>query len=305
MNSYLQRLLDRTAPSTQVGASVLPAGLSHSPVSLSDQRLNDPGFTDRYAPPAGSREQFDDAKPTLPRPTARRAPQRSTAETTTPEPAPTRPEPVPPQIAETLQEISVPETPRQSLQHPRPAGLVEVSDLILPEPEPATERMEPVPTPPPTAQLASTEVQTEPNDPPVAQPQEYITPIKTPLEFAEVTPSPPRPQTEPVPRAAAAGLTVPQEAPNDSAAAAPRPAVEAMPAPVDVPALPDLPLPTPRRPEPAAVPPPVVQAVQEPPKHSPPAETRRNRPMTATEASIIGQLTPRRRALTIFGLRRR
>lgn len=304
MNSYLQRLLDRTAPLTQPGASVLPAGLSHSPVSLSDQRLNDPGFTDRYAPPADNREQFDAATPQPPRATTRLAPQRPTAESAPLEPAPARTESALPQIAETSQETPVTEAALPP-QHPRPTGLVEISDLILPEHEPAAEGNEPAPLPPPPVKPPPTQMQSEPTEPPLAQPQENSAPTQAAVEFAEITPSPPRPETEQLRMATAPYLPTPLKAPKDSSASEPRSPVEAMPAQVDVPALPDLPLPAQREPEPAPVPPPVVQALQEPPTQSPHDETRSNRPMTAAEASIIGQLTPRRRALTIFGLRRR
>lgn len=311
MSGYLQRLLDRTAPATQLGADVLPTGLSHSPVSLSDQRLNDPDFADRYAPPADGQESFDGARSEPPRRAPRRAPQRPAAETTTPEPTTTRPEPALQQIVEPSRETPVTEAAWPPLQHPRPAGLVEPSDLVLPEPEPAAERDElapaTAPAPPQPVQPAPTQVQTEPTDPPLAQPRKVSAPTQAPVELAEVTPSPPRPEAEPVRVRVAPtpDLPAPQATPNDSSAPEPRAPVEAMPTPLEISALPDLPLPAPRQPEPTPAPAPVVQAVQEPPKHSPSADTRRIRPMTATAASIIGQLTPRRRALTIFGLRRR
>lgn len=311
MNTYLQRLLDRTTPSMQTGASLLPAGLSHSPISLSDQRLNDPGFTDRYTSSPNGSEQFENTTPKPPQPTQRQLPQQSSAEAAPPEPAPpqtaehSQPGSEPPaqQIVETSQQTPVIEAAMPSAKHPWPTGLVEKSELILPEPEsvePAPKRDEPTSSPP--LDSVPTRMQTEPAEATLAKPQEIRAPKQTPVEFSEVTPAPLRPKTEPV---TAPDLPGPRQTSGNFFATEPQPLVEAMPAPVEVPALPDLPLPPQHQPGPAPVPPPLVQVAQQPSNDIPLAEARRPRPMTANGASIIGQLTPRRRALTIFGLRRR
>lgn len=221
---------------------------------------------------------------------------------------------VPPQISKPTQEIPATEVAQPPMQHPLPTGYVDAADLVLPEPEAALEQNE---TASPPAHARPSELLTGPSEtvelvepveqtePPIPQPQQDSKLPNSAPDFTEATPSPPRPAIESPPQTSAPELTSPEEPINTSIESEPRRPAEVMPPPVDIPTLADLPQPSPHQTEPVSAPTPVVQAVPEPPKNALPKEPRSVRPMTAASASIIGELTPRRRALSLFGLRRR
>ena len=140
MNNYLQRLIDRAAPTLSAGAGVFPAGLSQSPISLSDQRANDPDFTERYTPGTEAREQFGELTAESPGSISRRSPQQPDADTLPSEAARIRVDSAPPQITMPMQELPTTEIASPSLQHPRPTGHVDTADLVLPESEAASSR---------------------------------------------------------------------------------------------------------------------------------------------------------------------
>jgi len=317
MSTYLQRLLDRVAP-TLPSASVQPAGISHSPVNLSDQRLNQ-DFTEHSTPVTNSHEPLADTSPSPVHPAPQQTPQQPIAKAEQSE-ATTLPDLAPTQITETVPETLVTETqqPMTEPQYPRPVGFVDSADLVLPDPEPALENNQAVPAPTLPKQPEPLVLQTEPaklTSEPMAQPeptkpsipltQKNSVPTHTPVEFAEAAPLPPQPRAESIPAAPAPDLASQEQPASALPKVEPPATVEALPPRINVPPLPELPVSAPRQQKPKLPPEAKAKTEQVPPIQSPSVDTRHNRPMTAASASIIGQLSSRRRALSIFGLRRR
>jgi len=314
MNNYLQRLLDRAAPTPPVAAGVLPAGLSQSPISLSDQRTNDPDFNERYTPASEARESFSELASEAPREVSHRQRPQTDFDVSATEPSQTGVESTPPQIIRPPQEPSTSEVDRLSIPHPRPTGFVDATDLVLPEPEVSTE---PQPATRPLAKNELANTDSEP-DKTIEAPEPAIStevsrphgqtenePDKSTADVSKLTTSPLQPVTElPLP-AIEADKTARLEPILSAVDTETRQPTEVMPPPLEVPSLPEAATPATQQTQTESSPPPVVQAVPEPSTDNAAVETRSNRPMTAASASIIGDLTPRRRALTLFGLRRR
>ena len=333
MSNYLQRLLDRSTPTTPVSlgvqSTVQPTGQSHSPISLSDQRLNDPGFADSFV--GGFADSFTDqhVEPTY-------GNERSSKSAT--EPTAHAPRKRPPmysgiplesktharpgsmvdridsvesatpitdrekrQEVGTSGEVPITETnkPPQSLI--RPVGYIDDSDLVLPESESATTN-DALPTPPRPQEATKAQLLSD-----VVEERSVITQnIKevknTPLEPKQIKPQ--QAHTDSTLLAVKSEtLTTVEEATRPTQSEI-HPVVEAVPPLAVAPAVPDSPRPAPHQPQ-TPPKPQAVQEVQNPPAQAESSKKKPSRPMTAAEASIIGPFTPRRRALTIFGLRRR
>lgn len=322
MSGYLQRLLDRAPPSAapaatgliSTPASVLPAGPSLSPVALADQRLNDPSLLDQLGlPPVAETGFGESTEQAANAPTAISAPTRTHTHPPaphTPEPAlQVTPEPAAPQPAEpprsTIESEARP-APRRIRQDP---SEIDAFDLLPPEtkspPAQAQEVAEPTPvdavfSPPVSA--ARTEVPESPADAiSRAQPERAEPGPAQHAHAPQIEAEPPRPQTMPAADTKAQAPTATQ--PADAQIIEIEPPPQRQPAPLP-PAL-ETHAPAPehaketkpekapkREPEPSP---------REPEKSASP----RSAPRTAAAASIIGPLSQRPRALTLFGLRRR
>lgn len=319
MSGYLQRLLDRAAPAPATAPGALPAGLSQSPVSLSDQRLNDPGFADRFEPSSGSDAGFAVASGT-------EAPARAPGRTRARPPAPDVPTlamdrgphlaPPAAPVQTAAPPVPAPSEPAPALPpFPHPISHIAPDDLVLPDPVtdagdgPVQANPTPVPERP-AAAATPTRAEAAPTDPTSLEPASTATPPASDAlgTMPEVTPFPPRPRADPT---GADPAPEPVPAPNAQLETGPqlvkpRVPAEVTPPPVVAPALPDPPVVAPRQPVPASARQPVKIDEAEPrAEASAPSSERRNRPMTAADASIVGPLTPRRRTVTLFGLRRR
>lgn len=314
MNNYLQRLLDRAAPTPSAATGVLPAGLSQSPISLSDQRTNDPDFADRYNPLSESRESFSELASEAPRGVSRRQRPRPDFNTLETESRPTETESAPPQINSPTPQPPTSTVEPPSITHPRPTGFVDATDLVLPEPEVASE---PEPAMRPVSNNKPENTHSEPDktiealepDTPTDDPRPHRRtenePDESTPEITELTTSPSQPVTELPPPVIEADPTPRSEPILSAVETETRQPTEVIPPPLEIPSLPDIAKPAAHQTQSEPSPAPVVQAVPEPSADNAAMETRSNRPMTAASASIIGELTPRRRALTLFGLRRR
>lgn len=313
MSSYLQRLLDRAAPVAPLAPSALPAGLSQSPISLSDQRLADPEFAGQFSP-----ESADEAGPTADLPAAARpqdaasvAPAPKSVEQPKPFARSITPDPTPRAAEKPFTPEPVVDGARIEVQHPQPVGQISADDLVLPDPKDeaadiisATSPQPSAPAEPPAPRIEQSGpvlVDPAPTNIPDAADQLVQTDINTPSEA-----HPPRPAPIAAPEIPAPALTTPPIEAKAPASAVETGPVEIMPPPVVVPALPDTPPVEVRQPDrsptAAAQRPKQDETAQPPTAPTPP---RQNRPTTARAASIIGPLTPRRQALTLFGLRRR
>lgn len=319
MSNYLQRLLDRTTTTTPVPISVgvQPTGPSHSPISLSDQRLNDPDFVDRYGLPSDGLARFSESDPGQQRPTRHVQPRTHTDNRSFESSnAQSRLGPASPKLdsAPALKPVTQqrretdpqePVTNSNKAEAPilvRPIGFVDETDLVLPEPE-STSDNNVVPSPPRPHEPG---LKPDTNDLAEEQspPQQSSTPNRVPIELNERE-LPMHPAVKPVSVSPEAELQVTEIPPSVTTASEVRPAVEALPPPIEVPAvpIPNPPISAPRPLEPVSKPPP--QSLQQPQVQPEAEKPKRTRPMTAADASIIGPFTPRRRALTLFGLRRR
>ena len=335
MSGYLQRLLDRAAVGAPVAPAFAgargarPAGLSQSPIAAMDQRLGDPGFADRDAGEAGSEAAPAEADTPVRAERTEAVVGRSRPETPGDPIAlrdraePQAREPVQPILdpVEVEQESPAVAAPQSVPEHPMPIGQVFGDDLVLPE------QQNPVAEP-----VAETTDQSQTATPDTGAFVEPVTPSETttPL-IAEFAPENPATRAPDVPTAVPEApfadtpdpIHVAQESPQalfrldhqvEPPKASPQPTENPEPAPVQLaepPELivPDLPAPAPL-PEPPAqtAPPAPAPASPAPPQPMPEpatAQPRANRPMTAADASIIGPLPTRRRALTLFGNRRR
>ena len=333
MSGYLQRLLDRAAmaPVAPVVAGTqdaLPAGLSQSPVAAMDQRLSDPDFADREAGEFGEPrdvEQPDVANIGGVAQQIREAPQPVDAQA-----------PQQMQMAEAAERIDAPRRgqtrePEQqpvpkadpidvSAEHPLPVGQVQSEDLVLPdeppkdaihsadppEPKPA----KPVEHAPPQAVAVEANEATADNhaiaEPPSAKSQPDTTrPERTPIEVPQADiidrAVEPAPINRPDPVADTPLVTA-----ETAQTQTPAPVQLAEPPKIVVPPLPEAaPQPQPVQSTAPASTPNSIEKPADPVAPPAPPSARTNRPMTAADASIIGPLPQRRRALTLFGNRRR
>ena len=300
--AYLQRLFDRAA--APAAPLVTPGGPSRSPVAEADQRLNEPGLAEQFSfapqPDVRPLESFDEAigetGPPSPRPpsTAPQTPARSRS-------SPEAPPPVTPPLVRDRGEPA--DRPLQPAPFD-PVGMVAPDEFVPPEaagPRPASAA-----SPAPPERGASPEAAAAP-------PAERVVEVRT-IETTAPPPSELRADVPAVARAEPAEVV--DRPPSAAAEPAPWPEPPQLQRPVMV---------TPPRPESRPVPPAEPDA-------APAAETRAaepsarlretvreviraeaaaqqkpapRRPMTAAEASLIGQLTPEPRARTLFGLRRR
>ncbi|WP_395788805.1 hypothetical protein [Aquimonas sp.] len=314
MSAYLQRLFDRAAPMAAPSLpSAVPAGPSLSPVALSDQRLNDPARAAQFDAATGFDSSLDASGTTseLP-PTGVDAglpatPHVQSPEQARPQSAAVRSESaLPAPVADAARVAADPIAPTQA-PGLRPGVLdIEPGDLLLPEPPEAAEpvQTEP-PAPVPRAVPATPDHDGARAAPAAAEHSERAPLAPKPLPRRSPPPAPSveaRPLPLAVPRTEVAITTV---TPTAQADAVQRPLQQAMPPPLQMPALPA----TEPSPEAPAAPSATPAARREPPTAAPqpPAESPppRVRPLSANEASVIGPLTPRQRALTLFGLRRR
>jgi hypothetical protein len=314
MSAYLQRLFDRAAPMAAPSLpGALPAGPSLSPVALSDQRLNDPARAAQFDATPGFDSSMDATGPIsdLP-PTGADAglPATTQAQSTQqarPQPATTPSEiALPRPVADAARVAAEPVAPTHAPRL-RPGVLdIEPGDLLLPEPPTAAEPVQAEPAMPVPRAAPATPAHDATPAAPVAADHSERPPLAPP---PRPLPSPPpapaveaRPLPLALPRAEVAITTV---TPTARADAVQPPLQEAMPPPLRVPALPA----TEPSPEATAAPSAAPAARREAPATTPqpPAESPppRIRPMSANEASVIGPLAPRQRALTLFGLRRR
>jgi hypothetical protein len=311
VSGYLQRLFDRAAavPSQPVA---LPGGPSLSPVAEADQRLNDPALAGRFdlaAPFADDTgtpeaEAFASSGGTG----ARAAPSAAIAPAP-PSRTPSEPLAPPPAAAPADTALRPPASPEQAPSRPawRPPAVGDVApeDWVV-EPEPTTAPLTRRPLP------AAAPEPPPPPSRPSAQPAATAEPPSTGAEPSRVAaaspaaPITPRPPVEPARRDAPAGREPRLEAYERIVERRETETTTTWVEPASPPPLPPL------LPERETMPPPpqapqVVErtVVTSPPAAASPEPAARLRPLTANEASLIGPLAKRRRALTLFGLRRR
>lgn len=332
--TYLQRLIDRTAPLRPQPPLAEPSGRSVSPVAIADQRLNDPRFAEDSSFYSGgfAEEDFDDTAFELSTPPSTVTDvDRSVAGRDIAKPPETRLDAIPKGDA-SLATLGDP-----SAMSAMSVGRVLEEDFVPPEPVEVAPSPEPQVAPAvvvPPVQAESTPIVQQESIPPPRQGD--VVPPRRAMHDTDVVPkrdvpdapgkpraavSDPLPmarteaamkaaaaESQPIEPVAPAPLAVPLEGPaekrRDGEELAP---VEAIP--VVRPSFPE-PRPTLRDVEAFAAPPspastPLPEAVKKTAPERPSAPPRQPRPMTAAEASIIGPLARRPRALTLFGLRRR
>lgn len=327
MTGYLQRLLDRTAaavtPITPIAPSNLRSPTSFTPPVAPEVVDADPSFgVDQPEPPLTPARQDAPGATNSDRPSARPPPSfdrsfitERVIEHHIPEQQATeiqRPTPI---------QHSDPQPPRAIAPTgvaPPPVGFIAESDLVLPEDDdvntvsapqhPNQEHPNPAP-PTRTGEPDTVEPSIPPTLPPLARPtrEELIEPQPAQTESLGGRPQEPQLETaKDMPFAAPEhALDRVIEPASAHAQAAPEPVapppiiLPEMPAPLETArAKEDAPPPSAIRPADAPTPPtPVPEAA--------PSAPRPTRPMTAAEASVIGPLPDRRRALTYFGMRRR
>jgi hypothetical protein len=281
--AYLQRLLDRAAALPAAPArQVMPAGATLSPVAAADQRLHDPALAAQFGflpgdADAAAAGEFSGAE--MGAAPVQAVPFRADSRAA--------PAGQPPDVA-------APSRPAARPASPPPVGHVFAADFLPTEdaaPAPAT----PVPSPAATAQDVRPPAPLSPTST-AAVPAVTLTTVGLPPVVRE-TVSEGTPAREPAP------VAWPQAPRWETRPLEP---VPAMPAPGEMrpiaPAPPPLPAPyaAPARASPVPVRP---EAQPIPPAPEPPRGN--TRPAMAAEASIIGPLSPRPRAVTLFGLRRR
>ncbi|SCX79601.1 hypothetical protein [Nitrosospira sp. Nsp13] len=340
MTGYLQRLFDRTVPASTSLAQVVPAGISLSPVADADQRLNDPAIAGQFGfiTLAEQAEESTVAEELLsPYPLRSQflppSYQSSVKEPSTATSA---------QVAAASTSAAVPleminfTPPFMSSISPEDLLLPDVSDSTTPLPSepprfPKSEGVEPPPLRPHFPELQARRLVSEPIqkvsvalDPATAAPViEPTRPIPA-IQVADPVPSVANREQIKKPAKKPAGLSW-----NVALTSELRNPTELMPPPVSMP-----PLPGSMEPDtnalsssqpikaaekaarqsrrPTALPiseasrSPLSDTATEIFRSSVTDEARRSpRPMTAAAASVIGPLAPRRRAVTLFGLRRR
>ena len=331
MSGYLQRLLDRAAigaaPTLALsgGRDALPSALSQSPLAAADQRFGDPGFADRDA---GEGEDWGAPVQTdAPMQTARSdssVEQPVAKDPVEPvafrDPVETVPvaDPATTQAAAPIEQAPEVAEPTLATVHPMPVGHVSTEDLVLPEPPEAA-----LPVPGDTTEVEQTKdsgnrSEVQPVIPPEPELRADFVTQQTETPDAPVTPAVAEATVADMPKALPAEQGPPQELfrldPQVEPPTTPEP-TQSQPDPIQIAeppklVVPDLPEPDPApapAPQTATTPPPPQPAntASEPAPAPTPTQPRNNRPMTAAEASIIGPLPTRRRALTLFGNRRR
>lgn len=321
MSDYLQRLLDRAAGTT---TTITPAGLSGSPLVLHDQRLNDPQFSEGLAPAADNPAWTDvfalaepitassPALPTGPPGQLRPKPAHDGPAGEPPNPRPLHsPTPAEAQTIARLAPEHLPAEPLHLSSHPSPIGRISALDLVRPE-QPATPQATAPPAstaavetpgPKPTLTALSPGLASSQHPDPAAPVSSQRPRVRPPME--RLVPADRSPERNG--QAQAPVATPGTSTPLGTAAGAARRLGDIVPPEPLVPALPEPAVPLERsqvRALTADAPQPDVRQTQ--PVSVQAAETQRPRlPLTAAEASLIGPLTARPRARTIFGLRRR
>lgn len=332
-SGYLQRLLDRpllvgrpssVAPSSRsTVADVVPSGPSASPIAQSDQRLNDPNL----AAQLGFRA-FEglDGSPELPLVEPDEVPRRQRPHQpplTSIAPFPAMFQARPPSHAEhpglwagwsattSPPAVDAPKGRRlpAPLSQPRPAGIPAVPvpeasragalpvagapEAALPAPAPVSEPERPWSRRPVTVETRTVEGGVLRGVPQIS---EVIAGAPSPIP-APAEPAPAPLASAPIPVAGAEPSPPPSDGVSDGATAL-------FALSVDPP--PPAPFPPGPQPERGAAPEPAAAPRRVPSESKPETGGRRpTRPMTATEASIIGPLAPHRRSVTVLGTRRR
>lgn len=325
MSGYLQRLVERAAPRPPPAApgltETVPAGAVTSPLAALDQRLHDPALAAALLSPfaASAAEEGPDAgredvawRPQpppalfpgkLPRSAEVRAepPARVAAAASPPAPPAHNGEDMAPRRegSATFFERIVERSRHPAFQEP--AASVGTRDAVVPPPPPRAVPPSPQLRPDPAAERGA--------PPPAARPLE----VEAKPAAPRPQPSEPRSTGEPVPASPLPpAVSSPVLPARQDSAPAPQPAmvIDVQPPPLPPPA----PLPPTRS---AAAPAPAAprKEVQASPRRTG-EETRRSEPLrderraprppvSAEAVSLIGPLARRRRATTLFGLRRR
>jgi WAS/WASL-interacting protein len=312
VSGYLQRLFDRSAATLPSQPVALPGGPSLSPVAEADQRLNDPALAGRFDLQTSFADEADapEAEPfAISAGTGNRATASPAVTPIPPPPTPSEP-PMPRPVAtpvdpgSTLPAPSV-QAPPRSAWRPPTVGDVAPEDWVI-EPEPAANPLPrsqqpeaaPEPPPPPSRPTAHRAATAEAHSAGAEPSRAAAPPPEAPVSLRPlVEPS----RNEPSP--------VTARAPEPTDRVLVRRETETTTMWVEPASSPPLPPLLPER-ETMPSPPPAPQVVERtvvtsPPAAASPEPAARLRPLTANEASLIGPLSKRRRALTLFGLRRR
>jgi hypothetical protein len=332
-DGYLQRLFDRVAAHNSPTPPVVPSGVSTSPMAMADQRLNDPDLAGDFSFGStaldGLQEGLSEPVPAswplvMARPLSREALTQTLDQSESPsvadDAAPGRAA-LPPPAADQPPDFTIPGV-----------GQVFESDFVQPEIEEASPE-------PASPAVATPALQAKPPESPLPPPAPVDEPVPPSIpaidysavepQLADAVPAPElssdgdQPSYEPghrLPESSDMGLPEAvvverkrgvESLPVEPAVVQPvtanesQPAVEVLPPPIilePLPAINEAPAPVPEPPASTQTTTVVEKEVEPQPVPAPPRQVR---PMTASEASVIGPLRRRPRAVTLFGVRRR
>ena len=329
---YIQRLFDHVAVYRPQVSQIVPAGASTSPVAMADQRLNDPGFADDFSFGSIEIAGMDEDATTVdlfplplvtPRPLSREVPPPAAPEPTEPLLKPGKvkidqsappsalidepPDLTIPRVGQVFEsdfvKLEAEESPLESSPAVRdtPSRRVDPVESLVASPRPEDEAgIIEVPT---TADAGS-ESDVAGETPFQIFPPDRFPPSRTPERSK--SDSADMDLTEPVTDKRPAGpLQVEPAGSRPVTADASLQAVAVYPPPIRPEPLPAFTeAPASAKETPVSVPTKTVveREVASEPVPTPPQQIR---PMTASEASVIGPIEHRPRAVTLFGLRRR